>query len=63
MTLSTQQIAARKRVEKERKVNRLCDRLDRFVEKAESLKPKSKGRAAAMAGAEKARAELRELDH
>jgi len=60
--LSSQQLAARKHAEKQRRIKMLCARLDRHVIAAEKLK-RGATRAAHLLTAEKTRAELRKLDH
>ena len=63
MTLTNRQLAARVRATRQKRVNWLCSRLDNYVAMAESMKPKTKGRAAWLKKAEVVRAELRQLDH
>lgn len=63
MSLTNYQLAARARGKRTRRINWLCSRLDSYVSLGESMKRKTKGRAAWLAKAEAVRRELKQLDH
>ena len=62
MILTVQEIAGRARAKRTRRVNWLWARIDRYVAAGETFKPGSKMRVHWLAQAEKARAELRDLE-